>query len=183
MDQSPLVINYDSGLEIRARDYFRILHKKQVRKYTKFPYFVHLDEVANLIRTIPHTSVMVAASYGHDSIEDQGLEHWRLVQLFGIETANLINDLSDKYANAPFPRQQRKYAEHERLASCRAESQNIKLCDVLSNTKSIVEHDRSFAKLYLSEKLHLVQMLERANSDLRERTFKQLHECVSKLSN
>lgn len=45
-------------------------------------------------------------------------------------------------------------------------SQSIKYCDLIDNTKSIVQHDPGFAKVYLKEKFDLLQAMDKGNNDL-----------------
>ena len=42
----------------------------------------------------------------------------------------------------------------------------MKLADLISNTRSIVEHDPNFAKIYMAEKALLLKVLVRGNKEL-----------------
>jgi hypothetical protein len=59
-------------------------------------------------------------------------------------------------------------------AAAPAEAQTIKLCDLISNTRSIVAHDEKFAKVYLAEKRELLEVMTKADPRLRERAIKQI---------
>ncbi len=52
--------------------------------------------------------------------------------------------------------------------------QTIKVADLIDNTKSIVPHDKDFAKVYLAEKDVLLQSLTDADVELWATAYKQL---------
>ena len=62
----------------------------QVRKYTNEPYWIHLEEVANIVRTTYHTDAMVAAAWLHDVVEDTQVTLDLVRQEFGDEIADLV---------------------------------------------------------------------------------------------
>ncbi len=169
-------IHRNIKLEEEAMQFFKELHKHQKRKYTNEGYFVHLQETVDILRTVPHTSEMVAALYGHDSIEDQNLTREILAYKFGHVVAGYIDDLSDKATEGI--RSQRKEFERLRLGTCCQEVQTMKVCDILSNTKDIVQHDPKFAVIYLSEKRLLLGELRLASPVLLQRAYKQIP-CVA----
>jgi guanosine-3',5'-bis(diphosphate) 3'-pyrophosphohydrolase len=51
-------------------------------------------------------------------------------------------------------------------AEAPAEAQTIKLADLISNSKSIMEHDPAFAKTYLEEKRMLLAVMTRGDAGL-----------------
>ena len=84
-------------------------------------------------------------------------------------------DLTDKFISADYPnfnRKQRKAMEVERLATISANSQSIKYCDLIDNTKSIVRHDRNFARVYLTEKANLLKVMNKGDQTLHELAVK-----------
>ena len=64
--------NHDSELVRRAFAFAKAAHEAvgQLRKYTSDPYIVHPTEVADIVQTVAHTEVMVAAALLHDTVED-----------------------------------------------------------------------------------------------------------------
>lgn len=157
-------------------------HKNQLRKYTNTPYTDHLAEVAGIAATyVSHplyarslANIVIAVAWLHDCMEDQGLT-----------TDQLRTDLNSKGCS-PYEidqvvegvlalsdmetgnRAQRKQLSRERLARAQPWVQTIKCADFISNTASIVQHDPSFAKLYLEEKEATLNVLTRAYAPLRE---------------
>ena len=86
-------------------------------------------------------------------------------------------DLTDKFTSADYPifnRKQRKAMEVERLSAVSANSQAIKYCDLIDNTKSIVQHDKGFARVYLKEKANLLKVMNEGNKFLYEQAVKNI---------
>ena len=67
--------NHDSELVRRAFAFAKAAHEAvgQMRKYTGEPYIVHPVEVADIVQTVAHTEVMLAAALLHDTVEDTGV--------------------------------------------------------------------------------------------------------------
>src|SRR5258707_824047 len=61
------------------------------------PYINHLLEVAELVSSVltePDTSLVIAALL-HDTIEDVGVTKEELIQLFGLDVADLVVEVTD----------------------------------------------------------------------------------------
>ena len=136
---------------------------KQVRKYTGEPYWVHPIEVANILIEYPCTDAMLAAAMLHDTIEDTGVTINIIEQEFGSVIADYVFWLTDQSTAEDGNRAIRKKKDADRLAQAPREVQQVKLCDLISNTKSIVEHDENFAKIYLKEKAYLLSVMTKVN--------------------
>ena len=136
----------------------------QIRKYTNEPYIVHPVEVAEL--THAHAGVtyapavvedMVIGALLHDTVEDTDATYNEIEKRFGVDVRNLVFWLTDVTTKAQGNRRVRKELETVRLVAAPGEAKFIKLCDFISNTKTIVEHDASFARTYLMEKQAVIQ--------------------------
>jgi len=149
---------------------------KQVRKYTFEPYIVHPAEVANIVATVPHTDVMLAAAYLHDTVEDTGVTIEDITREFGHEVAALVSWLTDVSTPEDGNRAVRKAIDREHTAQAPAEAQTVKCCDLIANTKSIVKHDPAFARVYLAEKRELLAVLTRANPVILAEAYTVLDE-------
>lgn len=147
----------------------------QVRKYTNEPYIVHPVEVAGLVHThAPNAKYsaevvenMVCAALMHDTVEDTDTTYNEIEKLFGVDVRNLVFWLTDVTTKAQGNRRVRKEMETVRLLAAPGEAKFIKLCDFISNTKSIVDHDVSFAKTYLMEKKAVVEAFTDHNTTLQ----------------
>ncbi|UGY15079.1 HD domain-containing protein [Bradyrhizobium septentrionale] len=166
----------------RARQFAQRAHKDQKRKWTGEPYFVHLQEVALLCAQHGLSKKAIAAAYLHDTIEDQPVTYEDLVGEFGREVASIVFDLTDAPGGPGTPtRRERKLADLARLERASYEAQSIKCADLISNTSSIVRHDKDFARTYLPEKRAVLTVLTRADADLREMAWKRLREAEALL--
>ena len=54
----------------RAIDFAKQAHKDHKRKYTGEPYFNHLWEVMNIVRSVESDDDMLSAALLHDTVED-----------------------------------------------------------------------------------------------------------------
>lgn len=143
----------------------------QIRKYTNEPYIVHPVEVAGFVHTHARKKYdaeavenMVIAALLHDTVEDTDTTYNEIEKLFGVEVRNLVFWLTDVTTKAQGNRRVRKEMETVRLLAAPGQAKFIKLCDFISNTKSIVEHDVAFAKTYLMEKQAVIQAFTDHNS-------------------
>ena len=150
----------------KAKEFAKEAHKLQKRKYTGEPYFVHLDEVANLVELVGGTEPMIVAAYLHDVIEDTSTTLETIKKEFGWYSALLVNWLTDISKPSDGNREIRKNMDRCHLAMAIPEAKTIKLADLISNAKSIVQHDRHFAVVYLKEKELLLPFLKEGNQIL-----------------
>lgn len=142
----------------------------QKRKYTGEPYIVHPAEVASIVASVPGaTPDMVAAAWLHDVIEDTGCTFTDVHMAFGIDIATLVGWLSDVSKPEDGNRAKRKAIDRAHTAQAPAEAQTIKLADLISNSKSIMQHDPEFAKTYLEEKRLLLEVLTKGDAGLHAR--------------
>ena len=140
---------------------------KQVRKYTGEPYFVHPAEVARIVAGVPgSTPDMVAAAWLHDVVEDTGCTFTDIHMAFGIDIATLVQWLTDVSKPEDGNRAHRKALDRMHTAAAPAEAQTIKLADLISNSKSIMEHDPAFAKTYLEEKRLMLAVMTKGDRGL-----------------
>lgn len=147
----------------------------QLRKYTHEPYWVHPQEVAAMVAEVPGaTAEMVAAAHLHDVVEDTGVTLELIRKEFGDEVATLVGWLTDVSRPDHGNRAQRKAVDRAHTAGAPAEAQTIKLADLISNTRSIVEHDEKFAKTYLAEKRLLLEVLTKGDPGLWRKCHEQI---------
>jgi (p)ppGpp synthase/HD superfamily hydrolase len=147
----------------KAMQFAMEAHKDHKRKYTEVPYFTHLAEVAGLVSTVKKDNLSIAVAWLHDCMEDCGVTHDTLVSNFGCGVAEGVKLLSDMEEGN---RETRKRLSRERLSNAPKWVQDIKLCDLISNTSSIVMHDPKFAKTYLEEKRLLLKVLKNSDKGL-----------------
>lgn len=137
-------------------------HANQVRKYTGEPYWMHCRAVAEQVAAEGGSEAMICAAWMHDCIEDTTATYAEIDKQFGVEIAQLVLDLTDRYTTERYPddnRAWRKMRECSRLANISPDAKRIKLADIADNTKDIVKNDPKFAIIYLREKADMLEVL------------------------
>lgn len=146
-------------MENRAREFATSAHEGQTRKYTGEPYITHPAAVVALLKTVPHTPEMVCAAFLHDVVEDCGVSIDEVRTEFGDEVADLVGWLTDVSKPEDGNRAKRKELDREHTAKAPPAAKTIKLADLIDNSRSIIERDPEFAKVYLEEKRLLLEVL------------------------
>lgn len=145
----------------KAIDFAKKAHDGQYRKYTGEPYIKHPLEVASLL--VQHSPEAdedaIAAAILHDVVEDTSVSLYEIKATFGLIVGNLVEELTDVSRPEDGNRKIRKEIDRQHTAKASFRGQTIKLCDMISNTSSIVEHDKEFAKTYLEEKRELLKIM------------------------
>ena len=154
----------------RAASYAGYAHGcvMQLRKYTKQPYIVHPEEVANTVALVTPDADVIAAAWLHDTIEDTPVTYEALLSGFGKRIADLVLEVTDVSKPEDGNRSVRKAIDREHPAKASADAQTIKLADLISNTQSITKYDPGFARVYLAEKRALMSVLTKGNKGLYE---------------
>jgi (p)ppGpp synthase/HD superfamily hydrolase len=146
----------------------------QLRKYTNEPYWVHPEEVARIVGTVPHSHEMIAAAWLHDVVEDTGVTIEVIRVEFGEQVAELVGWLTDVSRPEQGNRATRKAIDRAHTAMAPKDAQTIKLADLISNTRSIMEHDADFAKTYLAEKRLLLEVMTKGDPVLMRMAQEQI---------
>lgn len=141
----------------------------QKRKYNGKHYIVHPAAVAELVRNVKHTPQMLAAAWLHDTVEDTKATLEQVKELFGKEIYLLVEMLTDVSKPEDGNRKTRKEIDRQHLAKASPEAQTIKLADLIHNSRSIIEKDPGFAKVYLREMRALLEVLKEGDSRLWNR--------------
>jgi len=138
-------------------------HGDQRRKYSGEFYVAHLIEVHRLVEEHGGAEDMQCAALLHDVIEDCGVMPNVLDRDFGYAVSDMVLALSDLETGN---RAERKAASCARLAAASSEVQTIKLADLISNSRSIIDRDPDFARVYLREKVALLRVLDKGDPRL-----------------
>jgi hypothetical protein len=146
---------------MQAAEFARKKHDGQVRKYTGEPYYNHLEEVAELVRTFGLGEEAEVLAYLHDTVEDTNTTHSELVEKFGVQIALGVRALTNNNLDVG-NRKTRKAMDRSRLAMSAAVVQSVKCCDLISNCRDIVVHDPNFGIVFLDEMDELLKVLTQA---------------------
>lgn len=155
-------------MEAHAKAFATHAHEKvgQRRKYTGEPYIGHPAEVVELVRSVPHTEAMIVASWLHDTVEDTDVMLSEIQEVFGAEVASLVEMVTDVSTLADGNRAVRKAIDRDHLQKASPAGKTIKLADLISNSRSILERAPKFAVVYLAEKRLLLEVLKEGDATL-----------------
>jgi (p)ppGpp synthase/HD superfamily hydrolase len=152
-------------------------HGEQKRKYTGEPYWHHPLAVASRFEHYCGLP-LVEIALCHDLFEDTQCNEALLTNtlysigyeaLDVIRIVNGVKDLTDQFTPSAYPdfnRSRRKLKEAMRLCQIADHIQSIKYADMIDNTKSIIQYDPNFAKVYLEEKRQLLHYMRNGDIEL-----------------
>lgn len=152
-------------------------HRKQVRKYTGEPYIMHPLAVAEIVRTVEgHTEEMLAAAVLHDVVEDTDVTIDEICNQFGPVVGMYVEYCTDISTPEMGNRKVRKDMDAWHYSRGPAESQTIKVADLIHNTSDISKHDPRFWNVYKHEKWYCLNLLTKADPDLWQQARVQVKE-------
>lgn len=172
-----------SDLVDRARVYATEAHQRinHRRKYNNEPYHVHLSAVAKLVASVTDDEEMLAAAWLHDTVEDTQATLEDVEAEFGVQVAEIVEELTDVSKPGDGNRVQRKQIDRMHLAQASKRAKTVKLADLIDNCKDITRHDPRFAQVYLAEMNSLLDVLQGGNEQLYRRAEKIHATSVEKL--
>lgn len=151
----------------------------QRRKYTGEPYHLHPFEVADTVAGTEYcTEEMIVAALLHDVVEDTQVTLDLIARRFGTVVAAYVEQLTDVSKPEDGNRAARKAIDLAHTAKASPQAKTIKLADLISNSRSIVERDPEFAKVYLAEKRALLEVLKEGDAVLYQIAYDIAHKDV-----
>ena len=129
----------------------------QKRKYSGEDYIVHPQDVVEILMEAKENGAyvdadMLAAGYLHDLVEDTGFELDDIEKLFGETVRNHVDGLTNPSKQRPdLNRAARKKMDREAMWKQLSTTQTIKLADMISNGRDIIEQDPKFAVVFMEE--------------------------------
>lgn len=156
------------AMETKAQMYATKCHYQQKRKYTGEAYISHPSALVYLLQTVDHTSEQIQAAWLHDVVEDTEATHFDIKSQFGPRVGRIVYDLTDVTTLADGNRAKRKSIERDRLSKIGADSQTVKLCDLIDNSRSIISCAPEFARVYIPEKRAILDVLTKGDLKLWE---------------
>ena len=141
----------------------------QRRKYDGSAYVNHCAEVASILvryAQFPVCQEQIAAAWLHDTVEDTKITLDDIRDVFGAEVELLVEALTDVSRPEDGNRRVRKQKDLDHTAAGPAAAKSVKLADLISNSRSIVQHDPDFARVYLHEKARILDVCGDADPGL-----------------
>lgn len=156
-------------------------HKDQTRKGGKIPYIKHCKDVANVLFQYGMPIEAICAGLLHDVVEDCDVTIEQLGTFVSRNIVDLVEQVTDIAKPEDGNRKARIAINSVHLSKCSVLGANIKLADILSNTKDIVETDPEFAPRYLQEKQDVLQFLKHGDTKLWRHVSNQIADGFYKL--
>lgn len=152
---------HNHPMVVKARAFASDAHSRhgQVRRYTNEAYIVHPQAVVETVSAVLSVPEALAAAWLHDVVEDTDVELKEIEQHFGVQVAQLVEQLTTGPHPAHLSREQRKQIDRQQLRMACDIAQTIKLADIIDNTDTIADRDPEFAALYLPEKKSMLAVL------------------------
>lgn len=174
-----------------VKDYADKAHGEQLRKYTPDRYIVHPIRVMLICQEYTDDNTILSAALLHDVLEDTPVQKEELKEFLitvmspeqAITTLKYVVELTDVFTKDDYPalnRKKRKAKEIERLGKVSREAQTIKYADIIDNSIEIGDQDTSFASVFLSECLEILNRIPEGNSELYQRAIKTVEEALKK---
>lgn len=169
-------------------DFVKQQHGDQVRKYTSEPYWTHCLSVAEIVSA--HDDGCIEIALCHDLFEDTDCDFKRLFDFmtsigysreYAYDVCKCVDELTDKFTKEMHPylnRAKRKSEEARRLANVSKRAQTVKYADIIDNRASIVQHDPSFAKVYLDEAKYLLSVMNNGNEKLKNDCLDMIYNLI-----
>ena len=153
----------------------------QRRKYTNEPYIVHPRSVAAIVSSVTVEASMICAAWLHDVVEDTPVSLDEIKVEFGVTVADLVDELTDVSRPTDGKRATRVAIDRAHTAQASPQGKTIKLADVIDNLSGIERADIHFARKYIREKEHLLDVLGEGDQTLFKRAAKLIKSCKLKL--
>lgn len=141
-------------------------HGAQKRKYTNVPYITHPISVARRVMAVTQDSAVIAAAVLHDVLEDTVVTYLELSEYFNAQIADLVMEVTDQSKPQDGNRKTRKEIDRQHLAQASQHGQTIKLADIIDNLSAILKYDPNFAKVYVNEKMRVLNVLTKGDPTL-----------------
>jgi len=167
-----------NGEQKRLLEFVKECHGEQKRKYSMAPYWTHVYSVADIASFHVKDAGVIEIALCHDLFEDTACEHNLLtakLNEIGYSAAMIntiiqgVTELTDVYIKENYPhlnRKERKHREAIRLGSISKLAQSIKYADLTDNARSIVAGEPGFARIYLREKIDILNHMRQGNINL-----------------
>jgi (p)ppGpp synthase/HD superfamily hydrolase len=160
-------------------------HDGQLRKFSGLPYISHPMEVMQIVRGVCNDDDVLAAAVLHDVIEDCGVTYTDLMLEFNENIAHLVYQVTNAADDEDGDRIVRAYINRNVMANASDDAQTLKLADIISNLSGIdlaLECDPAWAKMYLEEKVDMINVLTRGDATLKKRAASLAAEGILKCS-
>jgi len=183
--------NFNPNLDIlndpeilHAYIFAREAHSGQKRKYINIDYIIHPLELASSLSNIKGiTKDQIISALLHDVTEDCGISEELIHKKFGNTVKTYIHYLTDHAKPEDGNRAVRTEINFNHFKLSPDEVKNIKLLDLISNSRSIAICDANFSLTYYpvlkKMALYFENMSKENNNIVNESLVNQLHKIIN----
>lgn len=164
-----------------AHKFATAAHEGQNRKYTKEPYIVHPEEVAQILWEATEGEAEIdeyIAALLHDVVEDTPISIKEIGRKFGGKVMSLVSELTNDEIKK---KAEGKKIYMVRIMNLMSESAlTIKLCDRLSNIVGLdnKSHPKKFVKWYVTETQYILEHLDREMNETQTYLTKRIEKML-----
>lgn len=144
-------------------------HEGITRRYSGLPYLTHPVHVARTLEQFGCSEIMVSAALMHDLIEDTEVTYEMLVEEFGVETADLVLEVTTIEEDKVAAGGKRMYLANK-VCIITEDALTLKLADRFHNVL-FLEHDAApidFITKYFKETKFIISTLINDGRELNE---------------
>lgn len=158
---------YFSKLVNLAVELAAIAHREQTRKSpeARIPYIHHSVMVGLILQKAGFSDSVVAAGILHDVLEDTQVTADELRRDFGVEVADLVNEVTEQDKSLSWEKRKEMYLEHLETGSDEAKA--ITTADKIHNINSIIVSLKRGADIWNAFKRGREAQLNRFNRLLK----------------
>jgi (p)ppGpp synthase/HD superfamily hydrolase len=135
-------VTYTNEIDLleAARSFAASAHARMAQTYGKEPYTVHLDAVVSVLRRFPterpeNQTILEAAGYLHDVIEDCDVSSEVIRAMFGVEISTLVSAVTNEPGANRTERSSRTYPKIKKTPY----ATRLKLADRIANMEACIE--------------------------------------------
>ena len=170
-----------------AWNFAKELHKAQIRKFSKLPYFdAHVQKVNGTLKLYTTDEVLLIVSLLHDTLEDCFDNKWIgysvIREMFGKEIADIVMELTSCKDEMKF-RDNGNKTEYliDKMLKMSEKALTVKLSDRFNNIADAFMAQEKFRNSYYNETRQIVDALK----DVKFNKIQQLiyNDIISKLGN
>lgn len=159
----------------KAKEFATKAHKDHFAHFNnnrKFPYVMHLEEVADLVKNAGGNDKEIAAAWLHDTIEDTETTIEDIEKEFGQDIAEMVFGLTDLPEFKKLPLEERKKKQAERVAKESNSIKKVKLADQTSNVRRMSEGKPDWTKeqhiIYINGAKDIAKVCKEVSPELYE---------------
>ncbi len=173
----------------KAKEFAEKAHKDHFAHFNnnrKFPYVMHLEEVAELVKNAGGNDEEIASTWLHDTIEATETTIEDIEKEFGKNITEIVFGLTDLPEFINLPLEERKIKQAERVAKESNSIKKVKLADQTSNVRRIAEGKPNWTKeqhiIYINGAKKIAEVCKEVSPEMYKIFEKYYEESFNKIN-